>query len=420
MTQKTEALIDAEANDHDDGTVVPASLPPPASRLLLVIALFLVGMNLRPAISSLAPVLAAVRSGTGMSSATAGMLTTLPVLCFGAFAIFAPHLARRYSSERIVLVGLLILAIGIGLRSFFGIPGLFAGTAIAGASISIVMVLLPGIIKRDFPDQAGTMTGIYTMALCLGAALAAGATVPLQNLASGDWRPALAFWLAPALIAAFFWWPQLRRHAHHAGQAHYAVRGLRSSALAWQITIYMGAQSALAYCVFGWLPTILIDRGMLPLAAGFVLSVSIAVQIVTALGGPWLATRGRDQRAAIVFMLGMTLAGLIGCIYAPIDTIWPWAILLGLGQGGSFSVALTLLVLRAPNAHVAASLSGMAQGFGYSMAALGPFAVGVLHDVSHNWNGVAFFLVAVTIVSLMAGIGAGRNLLIDATVERMD
>lgn len=413
---RNDALIDAEANDHDD----TPSLPPPASRLLLIIALFLVGMNLRPAISSLAPVLAAVRSGTGMSSATAGILTTLPVLCFGVFAIFAPRLARRHSSERIVLYGLLILAIGIGLRSFFGIPGLFAGTAIAGASISIVMVLLPGIIKRDFPDQAGTMTGVYTMALCLGAALAAGATVPLQNLAGADWRPALAFWLVPALIAAFFWWPQLRRNAHHAAQAHYAVRGLRSSALAWQLTIYMGAQSALAYCVFGWLPTILIDRGMQPLAAGFVLSVSITVQIVTALGGPWLAARGRDQRAAIVFMLGMTLAGLIGCIYAPLDSIWPWAILLGLGQGGSFSVALTLIVLRAPNAHVAASLSGMAQGFGYSMAALGPLAVGVLHDLSHDWNTVAVFLVATLIVSLIAGMGAGRNLFVDATVERLN
>lgn len=413
MMHGNGSLTDTKENGDDVHPVEPPSFALPAPRLLLAVALFLVGINLRPAISSLAPVLVSVLGGTGMSAAAAGMLTTLPVLCFGAFALFAPGLARRHSSERIILYGLLTLAAGLGVRSYLGIPGLFAGTAIAGASISIIMVLVPGIIKRDFPDRTGTMTGIYTMALCLGAALAAGATVPIQKLAGGDWRPALASWLIPALIAACVWQLQLHRHAHHAGKGTYAVRGLLSNALAWKVTIHMGTQSALAYCVFGWLPTILIDRGMQPLAAGFVLSVSIAMQAVTALGGPWLAARGRDQRVAIGILLCTTLAGLIGCIYAPLDDIWLWAILLGLGQGGSFSVALMLIVLRAPNAQVAASLSGMAQGFGYSIAALGPFLVGVLHDFSQHWHGVAVFLTAVTMASLIAGLGAGRNLLVE-------
>jgi CP family cyanate transporter-like MFS transporter len=417
-----------DENGRGSGAAEQASMPPPAppsisppvSRLLLAIALFLVGINLRPVMSSLAPVLASVLDGTGMSSAAAGILTTLPVLCFGAFAVFAPRLMRRHSPERIILYGLLVLAAGIGIRSYAGIPGLFAGTAIAGASISIIMVVLPGMIKRDFPDLAGMMTGVYTMALCLGAAVAAGATVPIQNLAGGDWRPALAFWLVPALLAAMFWWPQLRRPVRHAEQGHYLVRGLRSSGLAWQVTIYMGAQSALAYCVFGWLPTILIDRGMQPLAAGFVLSIAVATQIVTALGGPWLAALGRDQRAAIAIMLGMALAGLIGCIYAPFDAIWPWAVVLGLGLGGSFSVALMLIVLRAPNAHVAASLSGMAQGVGYTLGAIGPFVIGILHDFGHSRNSTAIFLTAVTLVALLAGLGAGRNLLVQAQVTRLD
>jgi CP family cyanate transporter-like MFS transporter len=419
MTHRNGSLTEANEKGTDAGTTDHRSGPLPTSRILLAVALFLVGINLRPAISSLAPVLVSVIDVTGMSSAAAGMLTTLPVLCFGVFAIFASRLARRYSSEHIILYGLLTLAAGIGLRSYFGIPGLFIGTAIAGASISIIMVLVPGIIKRDFPDRAGTMTGFYTMALCVGAALAAGATVPIQKLAGGDWRPALAFWLIPALIAAFVWRPQLRRDAHYAGKGHYAVQGLLSNALAWQVTIHMGTQSALAYCVFGWLPTILIDRGMQPMAAGFVLSVSIAVQAITALGGPWLAARGRDQRAAICILLSATLTGLLGCIYAPLDTLWPWAILLGLGQGGSFSVALMLIVLRAPNAQVAASLSGMAQGFGYSIAALGPFLVGVLYDFTHNWHSVAVFLTAVTMVSLIAGLGAGRNALVEVQTKRL-
>jgi CP family cyanate transporter-like MFS transporter len=405
-------------SNHENRLLRQRALPAPSSPLLLVITLVLISINMRPALSSIAAVLAAIRADTGMSSVTAGLLTTLPVLSFGVFAALAPSLTRRYSSERVIFHSLLILAAGTGLRVYFGIPGLFIGTLVAGATIGVAMVLLPGIIKRDFPRHAGPMTGIYTMALCLGAALAAGITVPIQNLAGGDWRPALAFWLVPALIAAFAWWPQTRRQApFQQSLVKPAIRGLRSSALAWQVASFMGLQSALAYCVFGWLPTILIDRGMQPLSAGFVLSLSIAMQLITALGGPWLATRGPDQRAAIVMFMSMSLIGLLGCVYAPLDTIWPWAISLGLGMGGSFSVAMTLIVLRASNPQVAASLSGMTQGIGYSLAACGPLVVGVLREFSDDWNTAAVFFVMLTAGATLAGMGAGRNLYVDADLK---
>jgi MFS transporter, CP family, cyanate transporter len=388
-------------------------------RILLVFALFLVGINLRPAISSVAAILEAIRAANGMSSTLAGVLTTLPVLCFGVFAPLAPRLTSRFIPEHVVLYGLLLLALGIGGRVFGGIPGLFAGTALVGASIGVVMVLLPGIIKRDFPHRLGLMTGLYTMALCLGAALAAGATVPIQHAARNDWRYALAFWALPALLAAWIWWPQLRHPARHGRDGSHVVRGLYSSALAWQVTLFMGLQSSLAYCVFGWLPTILIDRGMSPLDAGLVLSLSIALQLLTALGGPWLATRGKDQRSAIVIMLGMTMIGLFGSLYAPLGSVWWWAALLGLGQGGTFSTALTLIVLRAPGVQVTAALSGMAQGIGYALAALGPLAVGLLHDASHGWNSSALLFGAIFLGALVSGLGAGRNLYVEARVERL-
>jgi CP family cyanate transporter-like MFS transporter len=420
--EEKDLLIDAEANDHDDlvaGEGAGAGEVQTASRLLAVLAICLAGMNMRPAISSLSPVLGAVRQATGMSSTMAGLLTTLPVLCFGLFAPLAPLLARRISPEKIMTIALGTLAAGILFRAFLGIPGLFIGSLVAGACISVVMVLLPGIVKRDFAAQAGQMTGLYTMSLCLGAAVAAGATVPIQNAADGDWRVGLAFWLIPAVIAALVWWPLGRRHGRHAARAHYKVSGLGRSALAWQVTIYMGSQSALAYCVFGWLPTILIDRGMAPLQAGLVLSASILMQAVTGLGGPWLAMRGKDQSGAILILMACVLAGLLGCIFAPLGSIWPWAIMLGLGQGGSFSVALMLLVLRSPDAHVAASLSGMAQGVGYTLAAFGPLAVGLLHDATHDWIAVAIFCGVVTVVAMIAGMLAGRKAQVQATVTRL-
>jgi CP family cyanate transporter-like MFS transporter len=243
--------------------------------------------------------------------------------------------------------------------------------------------------------------------------------VPVQNLAGGDWRPAIAVWLLPALVAAMAWWPHTRRLASSRnGPQRPALRGLRTSALAWQVAIFLGLQSALAYCVFGWLPTILIDRGMQPLSAGYVLSLSIALQLVTALGGPWLSTRGRDQRIAIVAFMGMSMIGILGCLYAPLDTIWPWSVVLGLGMGGSFSVGMTLIVLRSTNAQVASSLSGMAQGIGYSLAAAGPLVVGVLRDFSDDWNSSAIFFVFLSVGSMIAGMGAGRNLYVDADLKR--
>ncbi|RZA15955.1 MAG: MFS transporter, partial [Proteobacteria bacterium] len=187
---------------------------------LLILGLVLVALNLRPALSSMAPLLAQVSASLGLSGSTAGLLTTLPVLCLGLFAPLAPLLARRFDSERVVLGVLLVLAAGIALRSQLGIWGLFIGSLVAGGSIGIIGVLLPGIVKRDFARQAGTMTGVYTMALCLGAALAAGSSVPLSQYFDDSWRIGLAFWMVPALLAAVFWWPQTRQK-HGVQRARY-------------------------------------------------------------------------------------------------------------------------------------------------------------------------------------------------------
>lgn len=386
---------------------------------LLIGALVLVALNLRPALSSLSPLLHRVSEDLGLSAALAGLLTTLPVFCLGVFAPLAPLLARRFGPERTVGGILLLLAAGILLRTQFGVSGLFAGSVVAGASIGIIGVLLPGIVKRDFPAHAGTMTGVYTMALCLGAALAAGSSVPLSEAFGDSWRLGLGVWLVPALIAAIAWFPQTRS-GQHARRAAYRVKGLLRDPLAWQVTLFMGLQSSLAYIVFGWLPSILIDRGLSAAEAGLVTSGSIIVQLASSLSAPWLATRGRDQRLAILVVMGLSLVGLFGCLYAPLSGLWGWAVVLGLGQGGVFAVALTLIVLRSPDAHVAASLSGMAQGFGYTLASMGPLAVGVVHDLTGGWSAMGWVFGAIGLGATVAGMGAGRARLVAVRSERID
>lgn len=409
-----ELLIDCEADDDQVQQAHPVLKRP----WVLLLGLVFVALNLRPALSSMAPLLSEVSSGLGLSAAKAGLLTTLPVLCLGLFAPLAPILARRFGSERVVLGVLLVLACGIVLRSLFGEAGLFAGSIMAGACIGIIGVLLPGIVKRDFAKQAGTMTGVYTMALCLGAAVAAGATVPLSHAFGDSWQLGLGFWIVPALLAAVFWFPQARQ-GHGLHQVAYRVRGLFRDRLAWQVTLYMGLQSSLAYIVFGWLPSILISRGLTPVEAGLLLSGSIMVQLISSLTAPWLATRGKDQRLPIVIVMALTLGGLFGCLYAPINGLWGWAILLGLGQGGTFSLALTLIVLRSRDSHVAANLSSMAQGVGYTLASMGPFAVGIVHDVTGGWGAVGWIFGVIGVAGTIAGLGAGRSLYVQVTSEKL-
>lgn len=407
-------LIDAEADDEQVQSQPPVRHKP----WLLLLGLVLVALNLRPALSSMAPVLGQVSDGLGLSAAQAGLLTTLPVLCLGLFAPLAPMLARRIGSERVVLGILATLALGIVLRSTLGTTGLFLGSLLAGASIGIIGVLLPGIVKRDFPQHAGTLTGVYTMALCLGAAMAAGATVPLAHAFGDSWAPALGFWMLPAILAMLVWLPQAR-NGHGVHKVAYRVRGLWRDPLAWQVTLYMGLQSSLAYIVFGWLPSILIGRGLSPTQAGLVLSGSVIMQLFSSLAAPWLATRGRDQRLAIVVVMLVTLCGLFGCLYAPLSGLWGWAVLLGLGQGGTFALALTLIVLRSKDAHVAANLSSMAQGVGYTLASMGPFAVGLVHDLTGGWSALGWVFAVLGAGAIVFGLGAGRALHVQVTSEKV-
>jgi CP family cyanate transporter-like MFS transporter len=409
--QLSDELIDAELD--------PA--PPPAGShphpLLLGASLVLIAFNLRPALASLAPVLPEVMHDRGLSPTGGSLLTTLPVLCLGLFAPLAPILARRWGSERAILGLLVVLAGGTALRGFGNLPSLIGGAVIAGAAIGVINVLLPGLVKRDFPRQAALMTGFYTMALCGGAAAAEGATQPLKALLGDSWPAALAIWTLPVVIVILLWLPQLPKRAAGQPSAISHRPSLWRDPLAWQVTLFMGLQSALAYCTFGWLVPILRDRGLDPVDAGLVVSVSVLCQVVASLLAPNIATAGspfggRDQRFWNVLAMAITLIGLLGLLFTSLSLIWPWAILLGIGQGSSIAIALTIIVLRSPDTHVAARLSSMAQSVGYVLAACGPLLVGPLHSLTGDWTAVGAMFVLLSAGAAVAGTGAGRNLLV--------
>lgn len=380
------------------------------SQLLLVFVICVISVNLRSILISVGPVVESIRHDLAMSGSQIGLLLTLPLLCFGAFAPFAPRLLKLRSAEQLVLIAMLVMLAGVVLRSLFGTPGLFAGTLICGAGVSVVMVLLPSLIKKNFPTQAGDIMGLYSTSLCLGAAVAAALTVPIESIPGSNWRWALFFWDAPLVAAIVLWLPYSRANTHQPSTANAAkLPRLRRNALAWHVSLFMGIQSGIAYCVFGWLPVILVDRGMTPLTAGFMLSICMLGQFVTSLSAPIMASRAKDQRLTIALMIGLTVTGLMTTIYAPMSTMWLWSIILGMGLGGVFSMALALLVLRASSPQVAAALSGMSQGVGYTVAATGPVMVGILYEYTGNWHSVAVLYLLMASGSFAFGMRAGRN-----------
>lgn len=333
----------------------------------------------------------------------------MPLVCFGVFATLSPRLGRRVGLERALLGALLLLVAGAALRLVAPTPALFLGSAAAGAGIAVGNVLLPAVVKRDFPDRTGPMMAVYSVALNGGAALAAGLTVPLQDALGLPWRVALATWGLLALLTAVLWLPRARAAppARTASSAH--ARGVWRSPIAWAVALYMGLQSLEFYALTAWLPTILRDDGMGEAQAGAMLSLMSAAGIVAALVVPVVAARAPRQRGlALLGGLGF-LVGFAGLLVAPADGAVVWAIILGLGQGTGISLALTLFVLRTRTAEAAGELSGMAQTVGYLIAAGGPLGAGALHDVSGGWTAPIVALVVLLAGLAVAGWRAGSD-----------
>ena len=388
---------------------------PPLSPALLAGGVILVSINLRPAAASIGPVLDRIQSDTGLSSGWAGALATLPVLCFGLLAPLAPPLARRLGLHRAIAVAMIALTAGLLVRLVGGNALLFAGTALAGAAIATGNVLMPVLVRRDFPHRTGTAMALYTTSLVGFAALAAGVTVPIADALGGGWRPGLGVWAIPAAVAALAWLPAFRRRDVDAGVgpgsgAHVpVVRPLLRQPLAWQVTLFFALQSGGFYSTLAWLPDIFRSHGAGDSQAGFLLSLSIVVGLLTSTTVPGLATRVRDQRWLVVVCSAVWAAGLAGIIVAPMSAPYLWAVLLGLGQNSTFPLALMLIVLRGGSLATTEGLSTLAQSVGYAIAAIFPLAVGALHGATGSWTPALILLLALLAPQVAFGLAAGRN-----------
>jgi MFS transporter, CP family, cyanate transporter len=379
---------------------------------LLAIGMVLLATNLRPAAAAVGPLIDRIKSDTGLSATGAGALTTLPVLCFGALAPLAPALSRRLGERSTAALALVVLLIGTLVRLVPGLGFLFLGTALAGMAIAVGNVLLPVLVRGNFPDRVGLLTGMYTTALVGFAALAAGVTVPVADALGGGWRPGLGVWAVPVVVALIVWAPQLARPRPTRADPGAPVTGARSllrNPVAWALTLFFALQSAGFYSTLAWLPSVFHSHGESTSYAGFLLSLSLLVGLLPSLTVPSLAARARDQRWFVLVFVAFTAAGWLGVILAPSTVPYVWVVLLGLGQNALFPLALTLIVLRGGTVPSTAGLSTMVQTFGYLMGAVGPLAIGAVHDISGSWTPALIVLLALLVPQTVMGLEAARN-----------
>lgn len=382
--------------------------------LLVFLGIVFVSFNLRAPITSVGPVIELIQIEYKLNSSMAGFITTLPLL---AFAVFSPIVARinhSFGHGLTMLAGLILIIFGLWVRSYTGVYGLFIGTIFIGIGIAIGNVLIPSVIKHKFKKNAGSVISIYITSLCIFAALGSGLSIPAANVYG--WNSSLALWIILVIITIIIWLPQLKKDQEYdnsddlEAQQIIQSKSIWKSPLAWWVTLYMGTQSLIFYTLIAWIPSILLFKGFDSHFSGMMLLLFQLIGIPATLLVPIIAAKTKDQKLMALIISIIYFIGMIALIYTETTMgIIFSMVFLGLGMGGTISLAIGFITQRTPHSKKAAELSGMSQSAGYLLAAIGPILIGFIHDLYHSWDMALFVLVAAIGFSTLFGIKAGKN-----------
>ncbi len=353
-----------------------------------LVAILLLAFNLRPVATSVGPVLELITADLQMDDALAGVLTSLPSLSFAVFGAFAPALSERIGVHRTIGLALAALIVGQVARAW--VPNSWSFlllSVLALGGMALANVLIPTLVRLHFPRRIGLATSLYSLSLTLGTAVAGAVTYPLaQQL--GGWRAAFTAITLVAIAALLCWLPMLR-YAPRKGSAgsrkgQYSLRDVARTGRGWAMVVMFAIQSGQAYTVFGWLPSIYIDAGLDPTAAGLMLGITTGVGVVPAFLIPMHAARVGEPVGLFLSIMAFLVAGYVGLLLAPTVVPWLWAIFLALGIS-SFPLILALLGMRAKTTSGTAVLSGFTQSVGYLLATTSPLLVGVLRGATGSF-----------------------------------
>ncbi|HUH53345.1 MAG TPA: MFS transporter [Microbacteriaceae bacterium] len=369
---------------------------------------FLATVNMRPAITSVGPLLDEISFSFGLSPTLLGLLGSMPLLMFALISPASAFFSSKLGIDRVMFIALLAIASGIIIRSYLGLPGLWIGVALATAAIAVANVLVPALVRRDFPKHVSLATGVYSATMGLGASAASALAVPIAE--NKGWQFSLAIWAVPAIVVASLWLLRINASTpQRVIEARVKVSVWRTPA-AWWLTLFMGVQSASFYFMVTWLPAIQVAAGKTPTEAGITLSGLQIVGIIAGLLLPY-TMRGKASfvpatlTASIPLMIGF--AGLV--MFPNLGEVW--ALILGVGAGSSLVVSLTLIATRGSTELGTAQLSGMVQSIGYLIAALVPVAAGILKELTGGWEAplIMMLCIATLQTSIAVVVGRGRT-----------
>ncbi len=381
-----------------------------APALLLVLAILATASNLRASLTSVGPIIDELRAALDVSATSISLLTTIPLVLFGLGAFLFPWLARWLRPDRLAAFLLLLIVVGLGMRAVGGFGALVVGTVSAGMGIAVLNVLVPAIIKQEFPDRIGLMMGLFIGVMSGTSGIAAWVTVPIALRGPDGWRLGLGIWVLPALLGLILWLAlaALKYEVPRFAVAASRPVDLRRNRIAWAVTGYMGIQAFLFYTLATWFPSVLRASGIEASQAGIALSVLILVGVPVAFIVPSLAARSLSQVPLVAAANVLVLAGVVALLVAPAALPLLWALLLGLGLAIGFSLALTFSVLRTRSSHETAKLSAMSQGGGYLFAVLGPSTIGAVFDLTGTWTAPLIVIALFSTTQGIFGLTAGR------------
>lgn len=377
---------------------------------LLLLGIIMIATNLRAPITSVGPLVGTITNSLNLTGAQAGLITTLPLIAFAIISPIAPKLARKFGTETTILGALILIILGLSIRYLPSISTLFLGTAILGCGIAVGNVLIPSIVKQEFQNQSGLVTGIYSVSMNLTGAIASGVSIPLIEKLGWTWNQAFSLWIILAALALLAWLPQLKnKKATPDVNVVDTNNSIWHSSLAWSVSLFMGIQSFIFYVLVAWLPEMLISQGIPSSKSGGMLSLLQLTLLPTTFIIPIIAEKRPNQKSLVVISFTLFTLGISGLMFSSLAVISLSIIAIGIAGGIAFSLSMMFFNLRTSTPKEAADLSGMAQSIGYILAAVGPFLFGLLHDLTNNWQSSLFLLIGMTIILLFVGLNAGSS-----------
>lgn len=379
-------------------------------KILLIMGIMLIATNLRAPFTSIAPLIETIKASLQITSIQAGIIQTLPLLAFSLFSPISSWISLKLGEYRTLSITLFIITIGILIRSNFSTSGLYVGTLLIGVGIAIANVILPGVLKKEFPNNAASLTGLYALTMGLAAAFSSSIIVPAIEIVNLNWKHALLINLLFPLMALAIWVPQSKRtslprdiNANSINTFH-----VWRSSLAWQVSLFFGLNSLIYYVIVSWLPTILQSFGFSLAEAG---SLHGLLQLSTAIPGVFITIllgKLKDQRIMAVISSTLLTIGISGLLFNP-SLAALWIILIGISTGSGVILGLAFISLRSSSPTQAISLSGMVQSIGYLLASIGAPSMGFIHDHIGNWSSTLTICASLSVVLTIFGYMAGKE-----------